>query len=325
MSTDTLRSLASKRGLLIGTAFCNGAFKKNPVYGELIAREFNSIVAENDMKLDVLQPQRGRFDFSRPDTMMDFARDHDLKVRAVPLVWHIALPDWAAGRVFSRLEALEILREHIFTVMHHYRGRIFAWDVVNEALNDKGPGLREEGPWYHSIGPDYVEQAYRMAHEADPQAVLFYNDYNMDVTNGKADRCYQWIKDLLSRGVPIHGIGLQCHVQLEWSPAPAALAENIKRFNDLGLIVHITELDVWLPAQSTAVDLRRQAEVYRDIFATALAARSCPAVLLWGLADCHSWIPNQTGGKYDHALIFDRQYRPKPAYAAIAAALRQDG
>ncbi|MEI6810016.1 MAG: endo-1,4-beta-xylanase [bacterium] len=324
MHTDTLRSLAAKRGLLIGTAFCSGAFKHHPEYGDLIAREFNCLVAENDMKLDVLQPVRGQFDFSRPDVMMSFARKHDMKVRAVPLVWHIALPAWAEGKTFSRNEALDILREHIFTVMQYYRGQVIAWDVVNEALSDKEPGLRKEGPWYNSIGTDYVEQAYHMAHEADPQAVLFYNDYNMDCMNDKAGRCYMWIKELLARGVPIHGIGLQCHFQLEWPPAKAALSDNIKRFNDLGLIVHMTELDVWLAKDASADHLLQQAEVYCDIFQAALSAKDCPAILLWGLADCHSWIPGQTGGKYDHALIFDRQYRPKPAYAAIAALLRGD-
>ena len=322
MKTETLRQLAARRNLLIGTAFCTGAFRKNPAYGEIIAREFNCLVAENDMKLDILQRERGKFDFSRPDTMMAFARQHDMKVRAVPLVWHIALPAWAKEKTFPRQEALDILREHIHTVMRHYRGQIIAWDVVNEALNDKGPGLRQDGPWYNSIGPDYVELAYRMAHEADPDAVLFYNDYNMDVMNGKADRCYQWIRELLARGVPIHGIGLQCHFQLEWPPARASLADNIKRFNDLGLIVHITELDVWLPAQAADEHLQQQGDVYRNVIGTALNAGNCPAVLLWGLADCHSWIPRETCGKYDHALIFDRQYRPKPAYDAIVEALR---
>jgi endo-1,4-beta-xylanase len=320
--TDGLRGLAAKKGLVLGAAFSPGVFKKDPEYGEVIAREFNGLVAENDMKLDVLQRVRGQFDFGPADATMAFARQHGMNVRAVPLVWHDALPAWATDRTFPREEALGILRDHIFTVMRHFRGRVFAWDVLNEGLSDKGPGLREEGPWYHSIGPEYVEKVYRWAHEADPQAMLFYNDYGMDGMSEKADRCYQWIKELLARGVPVHGIGLQYHVQLDKHPPLPEVTQNIRRFNDLGLAVHITELDVWLPKNATAADLQQQAVIYRGVFEAALAAPKCPAVFLWGFTDRYSWVPGISGGTCDDALIFDRDYRPKPAYEAIASVLR---
>lgn len=322
MSTESLRSLAAKRNLLVGTVFGDHLFRSDPLYGPTIAREFNCIVSENDMKLDVIQRVRGEYDFGPAEALMTFAAQHDMKVRAVPLVWHEALPDWAMDKTFPRAEALGILREHIFTVMDHFRGRIFAWDVLNEGLNDKGPGLRVKSPWYQSIGPDYVDEVYHMAHEADPEAVLFYNDYNMDGISEKSDRCYNWIKELLARGVPIHGIGLQYHVQCYNAPAQASAADNIKRFNDLGLIVHLTELDVWLPPKATPADFEKQAAVYRGVFETALAAQNCPVVLIWGFTDRYSWVPGISGGTFDHALIFDREYRPKPAYEAIAAALR---
>ncbi len=320
-AADTLRALASKKGLLLGTAFCHEAFRNDPGYGGVLAREFNCLVAENSMKLCDIQPERGAFDFTVPDAMMTFAAAHDMQARAVPLVWHDALPPWAEGKTFPRQEALAILREHIFTVMKHFRGRICAWDVLNEGLSDSGPGLREEGPWFHSIGSNYVEEIYHLAHEADPQALLFYNDYAMDGMSDKADRCYLWLKELLARGVPIHGVGLQYHVKLEQHPDPADVTRNIRRLNDLGLSVHITELDVWLPAQSTAEHLHQQAAVYRGVIETALAARKCPVVMLWGFTDRYSWVPGTSGGTYDQALIFDSDYHPKPAYAAIAAAL----
>ena len=321
VKVDTLRSLAAKRGLLIGSAVSNCALA-DPDYGDVVAREFNCLVSENDMKLDAIQRVRGELDFSAAEATMAFAAKHDMKVRAVPLVWHEALPEWAAGKTFSRQEASEILRGHICSVMKHFHGRVFAWDVLNEGLNDNGPGLREEGPWFHSIGPDYVDEVYRWAHEADPEASLFYNDFNMDGMSEKADRCYAWIKGLLARGVPIHGVGLQYHVKVDEYPSPAEVAQNIRRFNDLGLIVHITELDVWLPPKVTAEHLERQAAIYRGVFETALAARNCPAVLLWGFTDRNSWVPGTSGGTYDHALIFDRDYHPKPAYDAIAEILR---
>lgn len=318
----TLRGLAAKKGLLLGSAFSNGAFRHDPTYGTVLAREFNCVVAENSMKLNGIQRVRGEFDFTQPDAMMAFAASHDMQVRAVPLVWHDALPPWAEAKTFPRQEALDILREHIFAVMRHFRGRVCAWDVLNEGLADKGPGLRKEGPWFHSIGPDYVEKVYHLAHEADPEAVLFYNDFDMDGMSEKADRCYLWIKDLLARGVPIHGIGLQYHVKVEKHPSPTEVTRNIRRFNDLGLRVHITELDVWLPTHATAEHLQQQAAIYRSVIETALAADKCPAVMLWGFTDRYSWVPDTTGGTYDHALIFDRDYQPKPAYAAIAEALR---
>ena len=260
--------------------------------------------------------------FGLADRMMAFAVKHGMKVRAVPLVWHDALPEGAQDKIFSRQEALDILREHIFTVMQHFRGRVFAWDVLNEGLSDKGPGLREEGPWYRSIGPEYVERVYHWAHEADPQALLFYNDYGMDGMSEKADRCYQWVKALLARGVPIHGIGLQYHVQVDKHPTPTEVTQNIRRFNDLGLAVHITELDVWLPKNVSEADFRQQAMIYRGIFEAALAAPKCPAIVLWGFTDRYSWVPGISNGTYDRALIFDRDYRPKPAYEAIASMLR---
>ena len=186
---DTLRSLAATKGLLLGTAFSNSAFRKDPTYAEVLGREFNCLVAENVMKLNVIQRVRGEFDFAAADATMAYAAKHDMKARAVPLVWHEALPQWANNKTFPRQEALDILREHIFAVMRRFSGAICAWDVLNEGLNDKGPGLREEGPWYHSIGPDYVEKCYQMAHEADPKALLFYNDFGMEGMSQKADRC----------------------------------------------------------------------------------------------------------------------------------------
>jgi endo-1,4-beta-xylanase len=321
--TEPLRSLAARKGLLIGAAFSSDAFKKDPVYGQVMAREFNCLVSENEMKLDVIQRLRGQFDFGAAEEMMSFAARHSMKVRAVPLVWHDALPEWARDKTFPRQEALDILREHIFTVMRHFHGRVFAWDVLNEGLNDAGPGLREEGPWYRSIGPDYVERAYHWAHEADPQAELFYNDYGMDGTSDKADRCCRWIKELLRRGLPIHGVGLQFHVQMDKNPDPSEVMQNIRRFNDLGLVVHITELDVWLPRKAVAADFRQQAVIYRGVFEAALAAPKCPAVVLWGFSDRYSWVPGISKGAYDHALVFDNDYRPKPAYEAIASVLRK--
>jgi len=296
---------------------------RDPEYGQILSREFNCIVGENNMKMDAIQQARGQFDFAQADAMMEFAVQHDMKVRAVPLVWHDALPRWAMNQKFPRQEALGILKDHIFAVMSHFKGRVFAWDVLNEGLNDKGPGLREKSVWFKSIGPGYVDEVFHMAHEADSKALLFYNDYNMDGISPSSDRCYNWAKNMLARNVPLHGIGLQYHVQVENYPSQKAVIRNIRRFNDLGLAVHITELDVWLPAKATALHLQQQANVYRSIIEAVLASPRCPAIVLWGFTDRYSWVHSTSNGQYDHGLIFDRDYRPKPAYNAIAAALQK--
>ena len=322
--TDSLQHLADRRGLLIGTASGHDTLQTDAAYAAILGREFGCVVAENSMKLEAIQAVRGEFDFSQTAPMMDFAARHDMQVRAVPLVWHEALPEWAHDKVFPRQEALDILREHITTVMHYYKGRICAWDVLNEALNDKGPGLRPEGPWFHSIGTDYIEEVYRMAHEADPDARLFYNDYGMDGMCEKSDRCYNMIKELLAREVPLHGVGLQYHVNINQAPSPEDVTQNIQRFNDLGLTVHITELDVWVPKVHTDADLQKQAEIYRGVIKSARDASDCPVIILWGFTDRYSWVPWISGGTYGHALPFDENYHPKPAYEALRAALRED-
>jgi endo-1,4-beta-xylanase len=168
-----------------------------------------------------------------------------------------------------------------------------------------------------------VEQAFRWAREADPEAQLFYNDYNLESDPAKAERAAAFLGDLLERGVPVDGVGLQYHTSAEDAPDPAQAAAVIERFNRMGLTVHITELDVGIPPAADAAALRRQAEVYAEVVSVALAAADCPAVFTWGLTDRYSWVPGFTNGEKDHALLLDRQYRPKPAHAAVCAALRQ--
>jgi endo-1,4-beta-xylanase len=206
---------------------------------------------------------------------------------------------------------IEILREHVTTVVGRYRGRIVAWDVVNEAVADDG-SLRDT-IWSRGIGPEYVEMAFRWAHEADPDALLFYNDYGGEGLGRKSDGIYGLVGDLVARGVPVHGVGLQMHVSLGWSPRPQDVAANVARLAELGLEVHVTEMDVRIKAPVTEEELAQQARVYRDLLQVCLSAQSCKAFLLWGFTDRHSWIPHFFTG-WDAALIYDEAYRPKPAY-----------
>lgn len=243
-----------------------------------------------------------------------------MAVRGHALVWHDAVPRWLRQGEWTRDQALEIMREHIFVVAGRYQGRLQAWDVVNEFFaNDGGP--RTESFWFETVGPDFMDYAFRWAREADPHAKLFYNDYGAEGMNSKSDAVFEWVKDALERGVPVDGVGLQMHVALNPDFTLDELSANIERLLGLGLIVHITELDIRIPMPTDDDKLERQRERYREITSTALET-GCEAVVLWGITDRYSWVPRFFEG-YGAALPFDEEYNPKPAYWGIHEALKR--
>ena len=320
MSRCALRELADRRKLLIGAACSPETIEREPDYRRVLAREFNCIVAENCMKFSYLQPRRREFDFSKARKLVEFAAKHRLKLRGHTLVWHNQLADWVKDGKFTRTQMLDILQEHIFTVVGHFRGEVSAWDVVNEALSDEG-GWRTKSPWYQKLGPEYLERAFRWAYEADSSVQLFYNDYGMELPGKKSNGCYRLMSGLVRRGVPIHGVGFQFHLGVENRLDRRKCIANISRFNKLGLTVHFTELDMGIKKPITPALYREQAEEYANRFQIALDAPDVSAVLLWGFTDRHSWIPGFTKGEYDEGLIFDRNCRPKPAYWSVHQAL----
>ena len=315
----TLRQLAERRNLLIGAACSPDLIANEPAYRETLAREFNCIVAENCMKSSYVQPRRGRFDFDAPDRLIGFARQNGMRVRGHTLVWHTQMPDWIRQGTFSRTEALDVLREHIVGALRHFRGDVFCWDVVNEALADDG-SWRHDSPWFQMIGPDYVDYAFRFAHEADPELRLFYNDYGMDQGGVKADACYQMVRRMQSDGVPIHGVGFQHHLGLENRLDRSTCVAAMRRFGELGLAIHFTEMDMGIRKPVSDAFRHEQASEYANRVRIALDS-GVTALMFWGFTDRHSWIPSFTKGEYDEPLLFDRDYRPKPAYEAIRDAL----
>jgi endo-1,4-beta-xylanase len=317
----SLRELAARRGLLIGACYNPAAFASDPLYREVLAREFNGIVAENHMKFHALQPERGRFTFEVADAMLAFAEAHGMTTRGHTLVWHNSVPDWLAQGDFSRTEMLDIMQAHTHAVLTHFRGRVAAWDVVNEAISDDHEGFRTKSIWHQRIGDDLVDYAFRFAHEADPEMTLFYNDYDIEWVEAKFERTYRLVAGMQDRGVPIHGVGLQYHTRAMDAPAREVVSRKIAAFNALGLTVHLTELDIKIPTQATEHDLTEQAAVMADITRVALEAKDCPAIFFWGFTDKFSWIPNFTKGEYDHTLPFDCDYQPKPMYAAMVEVL----
>jgi endo-1,4-beta-xylanase len=272
------------------------------------------------MKIGPLRPSEAVFAWADADALVAFAEAHQMKVRGHTFVWHQSLPAWLTGLSASRLEG--VLRDHITTVAQRYRGRVFAWDVANEVFNDDGTlrsSLWYDRPGIGLSGTGYVEQAFRWAAAADPAALLFYNDYSAETVNAKSNAVYAMVADFRRRGVPIQGVGLQMHKTTSGVDA-ASLEANIRRLTDLGLEVHITEMDVRLPVdasgRASAADLEIQAQIYDTVVAACLKFPLCTAIQTWGGTDNHSWIPGTDPG-FGAALLFDGAYQAKPAWSAV--------
>ncbi|MGB7415183.1 MAG: endo-1,4-beta-xylanase [Thermosynechococcaceae cyanobacterium] len=321
-SVQPLRSLAQRRGITIGTAVQMQPFYADAQYREVLAREFSVLTPENALKFGQISVGRDRYSFKDADALVAFAEAHQMQVHGHTLVWYRNLPDWLTQGNWSRAELIAILRQHIETVVGRYRGRIAVWDVVNEALEKDG-SLRDS-IWLRGIGPEYIAMAFRWAHQADPQALLLYNDYRTEELNRKSDAMYQLVNRLRQQGVPIHGVGWQMHTGIDDPPDAAQIAANMKRLNALGLDVQITEMDVGIhDAQGTRTEkLERQAAVYRDMMSVCLDAQRCTSFITWGLADHHSWIPGFFGYP-DSPLLLNRLYQPKPAYTALSDLLSE--
>lgn len=327
---QTLREYADRAGVLVGAAV-EPRLLDEPEYAATLAREFNMLTAENALKWGAIRPARGRFNFAPGDRLVAFARKHRMKVRGHTLLWSEYNPRWLSEGGFTPAQMSEMLREHITRVMRHYRGKVFAWDVVNEVF--LADGSIEPSVWYDrpgiglkGRGTAYVEQAFRWARAADPDALLFYNDYDTEGVNPKSDAVYEMVKDFRARGVPIDGVGIQAHIVDLEAKDLATVEQNIARLAALGLQVHVTEMDVGLPAGAGLPDeasLRRQAEIYRRVADACLRHPRCTAFQTWGFTDRYTWIPDFTKGAKGAPLPFDRDYKRKLAYDALLEAFRE--
>jgi endo-1,4-beta-xylanase len=312
--------------MLVGAAVEPRLFSE-PLYASTLAREFNMLEAENVMKWGGIRPNQKTFNFAPGDQIVAFAQKHKMKVRGHTLLWSEYNPAWLAKGQFTPRQLRSMLREHITKVMKRYAGQVFAWDVVNESF--LANGTIEPSIWYDSPGiglrgkgTAYIEQAFRWARAADPKPLLFYNDYDVEGINPKSDAMYAMVKDFKQRGVPIDGVGLQAHIFDLSAKDLASLSANIKRFTDLGVQVHFTEIDVGLPVNTVGkplnnADLLRQADIYRQIATACLQQPGCTALQTWGFTDKYTWIPGYTKGEKGAPLLFDYDYLPKPAYRAL--------
>lgn len=319
-----LRQLAARRHLEIGTAVDDVALTSEADYRTVLADQFSLIQPENAMKWDATESQPGHFDFSGGDRVVAVARQHGQAVMAGPLVWYFQNPPWVDGGNFSRDQAIAALWDHIHGLVGHYRGVVRSWIVVNEALDDGGGSYRDN-VWLRSIGPDYIAIAFRFAHEADPAAKLYLNDFDVQMPGPKTERMIQMVLGLKAQGVPISGLGSQFHVfrgitSIDFSK----VSLQMRQVADACLDYAVTEWDMGVALPATPSDLARQGRLAEDLLRACVTAPRCPAFIVWGFTDRHSWIPSQTPG-YGAATPYDEQLRPKPAWAGLAAALRAPG
>jgi endo-1,4-beta-xylanase len=308
-----LRHRAHVSGLSIGAAAQPAGMADSAEYRAVLSREFDSVTSENQLKWDIVEPTRGLYDWTSADALVDFAEANGQKVRGHTLVWHDALPGWLANGTFGPEELRDLLRNHIMTVVGRYKGRVAAWDVVNEPVADTGGKLRRS-PWMAALGPGYIADALRWAHEADPDAKLYINDYSVEAVNTKSNALYNIAAGLRRDGIPLHGVGLQSHLSL--GADLATLDANLRRFADLGLEVAITEMDVRLPLPATPAQHAAQAGLYTQVLQACLAVARCVSYTVWGFTDRYSWVPHAYPGWGD-ACLFDTAYQPKAAYQQL--------
>jgi endo-1,4-beta-xylanase len=328
----SLRATARRRGLPIGAAVDLRALAGEPEYSAVLAREFDMVVAENAFKPSEVWVAPDRYDFSHTDRLADFADEHGMALRGHTLVWHQQTPRWLRGEAIPPPDELrDMLRQYIHAVVGRYRGRVVHWDVVNEAVHDPSPdgatpGRREESVWHLALGPSYLPLAFHWAHDADPDARLYYNDYEIEDLGPKSDAVYALLRSLLGAGVPVHGVGFQGHLINGWRAAESH-RENVRRFVALGLEWAVTEADIRMPLDGrapTPEQLAVQAAGYGDLARLCLEEPDCRGLVFWGFSDAHSWIPGFRKG-WGAALPLDEQYQPKPAYDAVLAALEEKG
>ncbi len=314
-SGDSLGRFAQACGKIFGSLFddCCIPERDLPVQQSAIGR-YCTMVTDAHFFMTPCRPGKYTFNFEAPDRVAEWAQMHHKLLRGHTLVWYPYVPKWLSDSTLTPEARSALLENHIKAVVGRYKGRIYAWDVVNEPF--EGDGSFRKSFFFNNFGREYIEKSLRWAHAADPDALLFINDYNTEEINRKSDALYALAADLVARGVPLSGIGFQMHLSLEKSTDFASVAENLHRFAALGLDIHFTEVDVKIKQPATAADLEAQATVYRNLVQVFLAENRCKAFVVWGLSDTTSWIPKYFKG-YGSACILDKNYKPKPAFEAI--------
>jgi endo-1,4-beta-xylanase len=343
---QSLRTLGQRHGLFVGTAVDMAALNDpaDPQYRSLVSEQFSTVTPENVMKWDTLEPTRGTYNWGPADDLVAFARANNQRVRGHVLVWHNQLPGWLTAGVadgsIGTDELRALLKKHITDVVNHFKGKIWQWDVVNEAVTDNfdsPPEIHFKGFWFEHLGSGYIADAFRWARAADPKALLFYNDYNIEAFGGenatdKTFFVYNMVKQLQAARVPIDGVGSQGHLGTQYGNYDALqVSSALRRFSDLGLATALTEVDVRsqmtagvLAGQSSEINPRLQASAgnFSVLMQACLSDRHCLSFTVWGFTDKHSWVPGFfTNPPEGMATLYDENYQPKRAYNTLRADL----
>ncbi|MFE0800414.1 endo-1,4-beta-xylanase [Streptomyces sp. NPDC058812] len=330
---DRLRD-AAPEDFVVGTAVAGGGhhleqdypdpFTSDREYRKILGRQFSSVSPENQMKWEFVHPERDRYDFEAADAIVGFAERHGQVVRGHTLLWHSQNPQWLEQGGFSKEELRAILREHVTTVVGRYAGRIQQWDVANEIFDDRGDLRTQDNIWIRELGPGIVADAFRWAHEADPKAKLFFNDYGVESVNAKSDAYYALTQDLIRQGVPVHGFSVQAHLSTRYG-FPEDLETNLRRFDALRLETAVTELDVRMDLPETGMPTdaqqKQQADYYQRALSACLAVEDCNSFTIWGFTDKYSWVPVFFQGE-GSATVMTGDFGRKPAFHALRSTLQ---
>lgn len=304
---------------------------------DLISTHFNSITAENEMKFVSVHPKEDVYTFEDADKIVNFAREKGLKLRGHTLVWHNqTAEDWLFynedGSLTDKTTLLSRMKSHIDTVMNHFKEDVYCWDVVNEVIADEGKDLLRSSNWLKIAGPDFIAKAFEYAHEADPNVLLFYNDYN-ESNPEKREKIYTLVKTLMDQGTPIHGVGLQAHWNIV-NPSLDHIRAGIERYAELGLKLQLTELDVSVfNHEDHRTDLKEpteemmtlQTERYEQFFSILKEYRDViTGVTFWGAADDYTWLDHfPVRGRKNWPFLFDDKHQPKSSFWKIAEAAKK--
>ncbi|KAE8393556.1 glycoside hydrolase superfamily [Aspergillus alliaceus] len=315
-----LHDAAVAKGLLyFGTATDNPELTNTPYVAQLNnTGDFGQITPGNSQKWDATEPTQNQFSFTKGDVVADLADANDQKLRCHNLVWHQQLPNWVTSGSWTNETLTAVLKNHITNVVKHYKGRCYAWDVVNEALADDGS--YRDSIWYKTIGEAYIPIAFAAAAAADPDVKLYYNDYSIEYGGAKSTAAQKIVKLIQSYGVKIDGVGLQAHFTVGQTPARKDLASNLKSYVDLGVEVAYTEVDVRMKTPATEENLKQQSTDFANIIGACLDTKSCIGVTIWDWTDKYSWVPSTFSG-YGAACPWDENFEKKPAYQGILEVL----
>ncbi|WP_227607818.1 endo-1,4-beta-xylanase [Hymenobacter translucens] len=305
----------------VGAAISMIELGRGTAYDELARRQFNSVTPENCFKPSYLHPGPGQYYWAEADALADFSQASNQRLHGHVLIWHQQLPGWMWAFAGSPADWEALFKDHIQTVVRHFRGRVAGWDVVNEAF--EADGTLRSTIWKQHLGATYLEKAFRYAHEADPEALLFYNDYDLDSNPVKRRAVLSWLRTMRQRGVPVHGLGLQMHISI-LNPENTQIAEALGEVQQTGLKIHLSEIDVAVNPLGKAVTpnrelLQRQADKLAFLVRTyqELPRDQQYGITFWGISDQNTWI-RRYFQRDDYPLLFDDNYQPKPAYCILA-------